>query len=149
LDEVIVYTDGACKGNPGPGGWAARLIHPTTGKTRDVCGGAKVTTNNRMELTGPIEALKALNRPAKVRLLSDSAYVVNAFKQGWLTRWQTNGWKTSAKKPVENQDLWQQLLEAVKPHQVEWVQVKGHAGVEHNEACDKLAVEQSLLAANS
>jgi ribonuclease HI len=145
LDEVIVYTDGACKGNPGPGGWAARLIHGPTGKVRDICGGEALTTNNRMEMMGVIQALKAFTRPVKVKVHCDSAYVVNAFKQGWLSNWQANGWRTSAKKPVENQDLWLQLLDASKGHQVEWVKVKGHVGVEHNEACDRLAVEQSQL----
>src|ERR1017187_6533192 len=98
-----------------------------------------------MEMMGVIQALRAFKRPVKVKVHCDSAYVVNAFKQGWLANWQANGWRTSAKKPVENQDLWLQLLEASKGHKVEWMKVKGHAGVEHNEACDRLAVEQSLL----
>lgn len=140
LRTVIVYTDGACKGNPGPGGWAARLIDPVSGSVKDLSGGEALTTNNRMELLGAIRALQALKQPVRVELHSDSSYVINAFKQRWIQRWQSNGWRTSAKKPVENQDLWQELLAAIKEHDVNWVQVKGHAGVEHNEACDRLAV---------
>ncbi len=139
-ERVIIYTDGACKGNPGPGGWAARLIEPVSGHIKDISGGESMTTNNRMELLSVIRALQALKRPLQVDLHSDSSYVVNAFKQRWIQRWQANGWRTSSKKPVENQDLWQELLFAMKDHKVNWIQVKGHAGVEHNEACDRLAV---------
>lgn len=139
-EKVVIYTDGACKGNPGPGGWGARLIDVRTGKVRDISGGANPSTNNRMELTAVIRALQALKRGVDVELHSDSSYVINAFKQGWLTRWRANGWKTSAKKPVENQDLWIELLAAVTPHRVDWRHIKGHAGHEHNEACDRLAV---------
>ena len=139
-EKVVIYTDGACKGNPGPGGWAARLIDVRTGKIKDISGGANPTTNNRMELMGAIRALQALKRGVKVELHSDSSYVINAFKQGWLTRWRANGWRTSAKKPVENQDLWLELLSAAAPHTIDWLHVKGHAGFEHNEACDRLAV---------
>jgi len=139
-EKVIIYTDGACKGNPGPGGWAARLIDVRTGTVKDISGGATPTTNNRMELTAAIRALQALKRGVDVELHSDSSYVINAFKQGWLTRWRANGWKTSAKKPVENQDLWVELLAAATPHKVDWRHIKGHAGHEHNEACDRLAV---------
>lgn len=142
-DRVIVYTDGACKGNPGPGGWAARLIDVRTGRSREISGGETCTTNNRMELTAAIRALQAMKRPVSVELHSDSSYLVNAFKQGWLRRWQANGWRTASKKPVENQDLWQELLTASGRHQVEWKHVKGHAGNEHNEACDRLAVQEA------
>lgn len=103
-----------------------------------------MTTNNRMELLAAIRGLQALKRPLTVDLHSDSSYVINAFKQRWIQKWQANGWRTSSKKPVENQDLWLELLDAMRPHKVNWVQVKGHAGVEHNEACDKLAVAQAL-----
>lgn len=140
LSKVIVYTDGACKGNPGPGGWAARLIEPVTGHTKDFSGGEAMTTNNRMELLGVIRALQALKRPVEVDIHCDSKYVINAFKERWIQKWQANGWRTSSKKPVENQDLWLELLEAVRGHKINWVHVKGHAGVEHNEACDRLAV---------
>lgn len=142
-ERVIIYTDGACKGNPGPGGWAARLIHTDTGRIRELSGGEANTTNNRMELTAAIRALQALKRPVYVEVHSDSSYLVNAFKQGWLARWRHNGWRTSARKPVENQDLWQQLLEATGSHHIRWNYVKGHAGHEHNEACDRLAVAEA------
>lgn len=102
-----------------------------------------MTTNNRMELTAAARALQALKRPVKVRLYSDSKYLVNAFNESWLARWQSNNWRTSGKKPVENQDLWLELLAASRPHQVEWLHVKGHAGEEHNEACDRLAVREA------
>lgn len=141
-NRVVIYTDGACSGNPGPGGWAARLIHPTTGQTRDLSGGEERTTNNRMELMAALEALQALKRPVTVELYSDSQYLVKAFKEGWLDRWRSNGWRTSGKKPVENQDLWERLLDAAAKHVVVWRYVEGHAGHEHNEACDQLAREQ-------
>jgi ribonuclease HI len=137
-DPVIVYTDGACSGNPGPGGWAALLRH---GASERVLTGAEThTTNNRMEMMAVLEALRALKRPCAVRVHTDSAYVQRAFAQGWLANWQRNGWKTASKKPVENQDLWQELLRASEPHQVEWVKVKGHAGNPDNERVDGLAV---------
>lgn len=120
------------------------MIEPKTGRIKDLAGGEPMTTNNRMELLGAIRGLQALKRPLTVYLHSDSSYVINAFKQRWIQKWQANGWRTASKKPVENQDLWLELLEAMRPHKVEWVQVKGHAGVEHNEACDKLAVAQAL-----
>jgi ribonuclease HI len=135
---VIVYTDGACSGNPGPGGWAALLVHGAN--ERVLTGAEGHTTNNRMEMTAVLEALRALKRPSAVRVHTDSAYVQRAFAQGWLANWQRNGWKTASKKPVENQDLWQELLRASEPHQVEWVKVKGHAGNPDNERVDGLAV---------
>lgn len=141
-NRVVIYTDGACSGNPGPGGWAARLIHPVTGRTRDLSGGEERTTNNRMELMAALEALQALKRPVTVELYSDSQYLVKAFKEGWLDRWRSNGWRTAGKKPVENQDLWERLLDAAAKHVVVWRYVEGHAGHEHNEACDQLAREQ-------
>jgi|SRR5690606_15757375 len=136
-DVVDIYTDGACRGNPGPGGWAAILLWK--GHRRELRGGERHTTNQRMELTAAIEGLKALRRPCRVRIHSDSAYLVNAFRRGWVRRWQGNGWRTAAGKPVENQDLWQELLRVSRDHQVEWVKVAGHAGDPLNERADALA----------
>ncbi|MBZ4653224.1 MAG: ribonuclease [Peptococcaceae bacterium] len=136
---VEIYTDGACSGNPGPGGWGAILIYE--GKEKELQGKDPHTTNNRMELMAAIQALKALKYPCKVRLYSDSAYLVNAFKNGWLAKWQANGWKTSQRQAVENQDLWQELLELSKTHDIEWVKVKGHGDNLYNNRCDKLAVQ--------
>lgn len=137
LPEVDIYTDGACSGNPGPGGWAAILLYK--GHKREISGGEQRTTNQRMELRAAIEGLKALKRPAAVRLHSDSAYLVNAFRQGWVRRWRDNGWLTAAKKPVSNQDLWQELLRVMASHRVEWVKVAGHADDEWNNRADELA----------
>jgi ribonuclease HI len=135
-DKVYLYTDGACKGNPGPGGWGALLRYGTSEK--ELCGGEDVTTNNRMELMAAIEGLKALTRPCEVVLTTDSQYV----KQGinsWLAGWKKNGWKTAARQPVKNKDLWQALDEQVQKHRVEWRWVKGHAGHADNERADQLA----------
>lgn len=137
-DEVEIWTDGACSGNPGPGGYAAILRWRD--HEHEVYGGDPSTTNNRMELMGLIKGLEALTRPSKVVVVTDSAYVEKAFTQGWLVNWQKNGWKTAAKKPVENQDLWQAALAAAKPHEVRFERVKGHAGIELNERADQLAV---------
>ncbi|WP_421773644.1 ribonuclease HI [Gracilimonas sp.] len=139
--EVIVYTDGACSGNPGPGGWGAVLIW--NGKEKDLSGGDPQTTNNRMEMQAVIEALNALNKPCTVIIHSDSALIINAFTQGWIDSWQKRGWRKADKKPVENKELWQDMLEAMKPHNVKWVKVKGHAGIELNERADQLAVAES------
>ena len=125
MKEVTIYTDGASSGNPGPGGWGAVLMYGEHRK--EISGGDAHTTNNRMELTGPIEALELLKQPCKVRLYSDSAYLVNAFNQHWIANWQRNGWQTSQKKPVENKELWQRLLELCRTHEVEFIKVKGHA----------------------
>ena len=144
-DEVEIWTDGACSGNPGPGGWAAILRWRD--HEHEVYGGDPSTTNNRMELMGLIKVLEALTRPAKVVVVTDSAYVEKAFTQGWLANWQKNGWKTSAKKPVENQDLWQAALKAAEPHQLRFERVKGHAGIELNERADALAVAAREAAA--
>lgn len=138
LPRVDIYTDGACSGNPGPGGWAAILV--SGGKEKELSGKANPTTNNRMELTAAIEGLKALKRPCRVRLYSDSAYLVNAFTNGWLEKWQKNNWQTSKKEPVENRDLWETLLELSKIHEIEWHKVKGHGDNEYNNRCDRLAV---------
>jgi ribonuclease HI len=137
MKKVEIYTDGACSGNPGPGGWGAILSYQ--GVEKELSGFEENTTNNRMELTGPIMALSALNQPCMVKLHTDSAYVFNAFTQGWIDNWQRNGWRTSQKKPVENKDLWLKLLELLKIHQVEWVKVKGHSDNEKNNRCDELA----------
>ena len=136
MTVVTIYTDGACRGNPGPGGWGALLI---SGETRKELLGAEAdTTNNRMELMAAIEALRALRRPAKVRLYTDSKYVCTGFKE-WLPNWKQRGWKTADKKPVKNVDLWQALEVAAEPHDIEWHWVKGHSGNEGNEQVDALA----------
>lgn len=139
--EVIVYTDGACSGNPGPGGWGAILRW--NGTQKELSGGHPQTTNNRMEMQAVIEALKALKKPCLVKIHSDSALIINAFQQGWIKNWQKRGWRKSNKKPVENKELWQEMLKAMEPHEVVWVKVKGHAGIELNERADQLAVAES------
>lgn len=138
---VIVFTDGACSGNPGPGGWAALL--QWQGEEKELTGGESHTTNNRMEMRAVIEALNAINQPCRVKIHSDSALIVKAFKQGWVNAWIRRGWKKSDKKPVENQDLWEEMLTAMQPHDVEWIKVKGHADNKRNNRVDRLAVEAS------
>ena len=137
MKNITVYTDGACSGNPGPGGWGCVLIHGSHRK--ELQGAAAATTNQRMELYAAIAALEALKEPCKVELFSDSAYLINAFNRGWLLNWQKNGWLNSKKQPVENQDLWRRLLKAAQSHSIIWCKVKGHAGDEINERCDALA----------
>ena len=137
MDKVIIYTDGACSGNPGPGGWGSILM--TGENKREISGGKKDTTNNVMELTAVIEALKLLKRPCKVDLYSDSAYVVNAFLQNWIWGWIKNSWKNSNKEEVKNKELWQELLSLTKIHDVTFHKVKGHADNEYNNRCDELA----------
>jgi ribonuclease HI len=144
-EPVELWTDGACSGNPGPGGWAAVLRW--NGHVREISGGDPQTTNNRMELMSVIEGLKALTRPVDVVVHVDSAYVEGAFTQGWIERWRTNGWRTADKKPVKNQDLWEQLAKEVERHRVTWKRVRGHAGVEWNERADALAVAERDRAA--
>ena len=139
MEEVIIYTDGACSGNPGPGGWGAILMFKDIKK--EISGGVKNTTNNQMELTAPIEALKLLKRPCEVKIYSDSAYLVNAFLQGWLKNWKKNGWKTADKKDVKNKELWMEIDEFDRIHKIEWIKVKGHADNEFNNRCDELAVK--------
>ena len=137
MKKVTIYTDGACSGNPGPGGWGAILMY---GEHKlEISGGEQHTTNNRMELTGPIEALRKLNTPCDVELYSDSAYLVNAFIKGWLINWQRKKWIKSDKKPVENQDLWKEILSLTAIHNVKWIKVRGHADNEFNNRCDELA----------
>lgn len=135
-DKVIIYTDGACKGNPGIGGWGALLSYGKHEKT--ICGGEHHTTNNRMELTAAINALALLKRPCHVELWTDSSYVKKGISE-WIFAWKKNHWKTSAKKPVVNQDLWQTLDTLTQKHKIEWHWVKGHAGHPGNEVADQLA----------
>lgn len=137
MKEVTIYTDGACSGNPGPGGWGAILQYG--GHVKEISGGEKTTTNNRMELTAVIEALKRLKEPCRVKVYSDSAYLVNCFRNNWIGGWQKNGWKTSKNQPVENRELWEELLELMKVHQVEYFKVKGHSDNDLNNRCDELA----------
>jgi len=139
--EVILYTDGACSGNPGPGGWGALLKYNSREKT--LSGGEPHTTNNRMEMRAVIEGLKALTMPCHVKIHSDSALIINAFTKGWIENWQKRGWKKSDKKPVENRELWEEMMEAGKPHTLEWIKVKGHAGDILNNRVDAIAVEAS------
>ncbi len=137
---VEIYTDGACSGNPGPGGWAGILI--AGGKEKEVSGYEPSTTNNRMELTAAIKALEELTRPCRVKLYSDSAYLVNAFNQDWLENWKKNGWKNASKAPVSNADLWEELDSLNQLHDITWIKVKGHADNEYNNRCDELAVAE-------
>jgi len=139
-DIIEIYTDGACSGNPGPGGWGAILLYKDV--IREISGYEENTTNNRMELKAAIEALKLLKRPCKVHLYSDSSYLVNAFNLGWLVKWKKNNWLKSDKTPVENKDLWEKLSELTQIHNVNWIKVKGHSDNEYNNKCDKLATDQ-------
>ena len=142
--DVELWTDGACSGNPGPGGWAAILVarhaDGTTAKQVELSGGDPATTNNRMELQAVIEGLRALRRPAAVTVHIDSSYVMDAITKRWHVGWKARGWKTAAKQPVKNRELWEALLEELERHDVAWRKVRGHAGVELNERCDELAV---------
>ena len=141
MKTVIIYTDGACSGNPGPGGWGAVLRYGAHEK--EFSGGAAETTNNRMELTGVIEALRQLKEPCVVELWSDSKYVIDALSKGWVYGWKKNGWRKSDKKPALNVDLWEQLLPLIAQHDVRYHWVKGHAENEYNNRCDALAVAES------
>ena len=135
-EPVDIFTDGACSGNPGPGGWGAILRY--NGVEKELSGGAAETTNNRMEMMAAIAALEALKRPARVRLHTDSTYLKDGITK-WIHAWKARGWKTASKKPVKNQDLWQRLEAAIEPHEVTWFWVKGHAGHPENERADELA----------
>ncbi len=141
MKTIILYTDGACSGNPGPGGWAALLMHGDHEKM--ISGADPNTTNNRMEMMAVIEGLRALQEPCLVRVHSDSAYIINAFLQGWIDNWIRRGWKKADKKPVENQDLWRDMMQAMERHQVEWVKVKGHSDDVLNQRVDEQAVIES------
>ena len=136
LPHVTIFTDGACKGNPGPGGWGA--VIRMGAKEKDISGGERDSTNNRMELMAAIRALQALTKPCRVTLTTDSNYVKDGITK-WIHGWLRNGWRTASRQPVKNADLWQELLEAVKPHRIEWCWVKGHAGHVDNERADRLA----------
>ena len=143
---VVIWTDGSSRGNPGPGGYGAVLLYTDpAGKEhrRELSQGYRCTTNNRMELLAVITALESLKRPCKVELHSDSQYVINAFKKGWVWGWVKRGWKTASKQPVKNPDLWKRLLGLSKKHDIDWVWVKGHAGTELNERCDQLATQSA------
>jgi ribonuclease HI len=141
LPLVAIFTDGACKGNPGPGGWGALLRMGATEK--ELSGGEPLTTNNRMELMAAIKGLEALKRPCRVTLTTDSRYVMDGLTK-WIHGWRKNGWKTADRKPVKNADLWQELLAAAAPHRIEWKWVKGHAGHDENERVDQLASAEAL-----
>ncbi|NTV01728.1 MAG: ribonuclease HI [Chlorobiaceae bacterium] len=135
--KIIIYTDGACSGNPGKGGWGTLLMYGQA--TKEISGYDPATTNNRMELLAAIRGLEALKESCRVELYSDSAYLVNAINEGWLNRWVKNGWKTAAKKPVENIDLWQDILKLIRLHRVTFHKVKGHSDNPYNNRCDELA----------
>ena len=139
MKEVTIYTDGACKGNPGPGAYGVVMMFGEHRK--EVAAGYKLTTNNRMELLAAITALELLQQPCKVDLHSDSKYLVQAINDNWIAGWQKKGWVNSKKEPVKNQDLWRKLLTVMEPHQISWHWVKGHAGNVENERCDELANE--------
>ena len=141
MKKVEIFTDGACSGNPGPGGWGTILRY--NGAEKELSGGEANTTNNRMELSAVINGLKALKEPCEVTLYSDSQYVCNALKLGWAKKWRSQGWMRNKKDPALNPELWSELLELCDKHQVEVVWVKGHAGHPENERCDRLAVEES------
>ena len=137
MKNVEIYTDGACRGNPGKGGWGAVLRYGEF--EREISGGERETTNNRMELTAAIEALRLLKEPCSVTLTSDSKYLIDAIEKGWLASWQKKGWKKADGKPVLNIDLWQELCALLSVHEVSFVWVQGHAGHKYNERCDELA----------
>ena len=137
MKKVTIYTDGACSGNPGAGGWGAVLFYKE--QMKEISGYNPLTTNNQMELTAAIEALNKLKEPCEIDLYSDSAYLVNAFNEGWITKWQLNGFRNANKKPVQNVDLWLQLIELSSTHKIKWIKVKGHADNVYNNRCDQLA----------
>jgi len=141
LTRVQIYTDGACSGNPGPGGWGAIL--KAGGHVKELSGGEASTTNNRMELSAVIAALEALKRPCAVTLTSDSKYVIDAIQKGWAKSWRAKGWMRNKNEKAKNPDLWERLLQLLEIHQVEFIWVKGHAGHPENERCDELAVMES------
>ena len=137
MKKVLIYTDGACSGNPGPGGWGAILMYGENKK--EIYGAQKNTTNNIMEITAVLEAIKLLKEECEVEVYSDSAYVVNAFNQGWIENWQKNNWKTAGKDPVKNKELWEELYNLTQKHKVTFIKVKGHSDNEWNNRCDFLA----------
>ena len=137
MEEVIIYTDGACSGNPGPGGWGTILMYKE--KKKEISGGKKETTNNVMELTAVIEGLKLIKYPCEIEIYSDSAYVVNAFNNHWIEGWIKKNWINSSKEPVKNKELWQELYNLTKKHKVKFIKVKGHSDNKYNNRCDELA----------
>ena len=139
MKSVTIYTDGACSGNPGIGGWGAILMY--NGHEKEMSGYNKDTTNNRMEMFAVIQGLNALKEPCEVKVYSDSAYVCNAFSEGWVSQWESNNWKTANKTPVKNDDLWKHLLLLISKHKVQFIKVKGHADNQFNNRCDKLATD--------
>lgn len=141
--KIFVFTDGSCSGNPGPGGWACILKYNSTEK--ELCGGEKNTTNNRMEMTAVIQALKALKEPCDVELYTDSQYICNSINNEWVFSWKKNGWKKADKKPALNIELWEEILKLIEIHNVNFNWIKGHVGHRENERCDKLAVEQTAF----
>jgi len=142
MPYVEIYTDGACAPNPGVGGWAAILVSPRHGNFRkEISGGEPRSTNNRMELTGAIEGLRALKRPSRVRLVTDSMYLSEAFSAGWLEKWKRRGWRTASRQPVQNEDLWRELDRLAEVHKIEWQWVRGHNAHVENDRADQLAVE--------
>ena len=147
MKEITIYTDGACSGNPGPGGWGAVLIFGNNQK--EISGGAKDTTNNIMEMTAVIEALKLLKEPCVVNLYSDSAYVVNAFQEHWIEGWIAKGWVNSKKEPVKNKELWLEMIDLTNKHKVTFIKVKGHSTNELNNRCDFLATTAAKKIANT
>ena len=141
MKNVEIHTDGACRGNPGPGGYGVVMV---SGKHRlELSQGYRRTTNNRMELLAAVAALEALKSPCRVKFVSDSLYVINAMKKGWLLGWKSRGWLTASKQPVKNKKLWKRLEEAAAPHQIDWTWIRGHSGHRENERCDELAVAAS------
>jgi len=138
--DVIIYTDGACSGNPGPGGYGAILIYQ--GKEKEISGGEKSTTNNKMEMLAVVKALEMLKEPCNVTIYSDSAYVVNSIEKGWLFSWQKNNWIKADKKKVKNIELWEKILKMMEIHDIHFIKVKGHADNEFNNRCDRLAVKE-------
>ena len=141
MKKVDIYTDGACRGNPGKGGWGAVLVY--NGREKELSGGERETTNNRMELTAAIESLKMLKEPCEVTLYSDSKYLIDAITKGWVYSWKSKGWRKADKSPALNVDLWEQLLPLIAAHEVHYHWVKGHASNEKNNRCDQLAVAES------
>lgn len=137
MKKITIYTDGACSGNPGAGGWGAVLFYKD--QMKEISGYNPSTTNNQMELTAAIEALSKLKEPCEVDLYSDSAYLINAFNEDWITKWQMNGFRNANKKPVQNVEMWQQLIEFNITHKITWIKVKGHADNKYNNRCDELA----------
>lgn len=147
MKDVEIFTDGACQGNPGPGGWGSILRYNNYEK--EISGGEKYTTNNRMEITAVLEAIRLLKEPCNITLYSDSQYVCNAIEKGWAKKWRANGWMRTKKDPAINADLWEQLLTIIEKHNLNIVWVKGHAGHPENERCDQLAVAAAQKAKNS